>query len=233
MPQILAGRRRGRATLFVTVLNVHDHRKQLRPMLEGFVAFSQTHPDAVLLVKASTPHRGVSINHVLLHEQIAEPGAHPRMLVSDRVWITDDVLTRTEMEQLYDAGAFYLCTSHAEGQNLPLLEAMARGAVPVSVDHTAMADYIRPDNAVPIRSTRQPFGMRLSRRYGMTGLATHFVEAADVRMALAEAAALGEADYAARSAAACATVRNDYGTARLETVLHDLIARIAPVTALA
>lgn len=214
--------RDGPPVVFVTVLNLHDYRKQLRPMLEGFAAFAATRRNALLLVKASTPARGLRpINELLLAEQLSAPGERAPPLLSDRIWLTDDVLTREEMDLLHDVAAFAVCTAHAEGQNLPLLEAMGRGAVPVSVDHTAMADYVRQDNAVTVASTRRPFDLRLSRRYGMFGLETNFVSAADVHAALDAAMAMPAADYAARSAAALATVRDRYGAGRLLAAVRD------------
>ncbi len=211
-------------TLFVTILNVHDYRKQLRPMLQAFATFAHTHPGAILLVKCSTPAAGRhAINDLLRNEQISAPGEPVQTIVSDRIWITEDLLTRAEMTALYDAAAFYVCTAYAEGQNLPLLEAMGRGAVPVSVDHTAMADYIRPDNAVPIRSTRRAFDIRLTRRYGLFGLETNHVAVADVHAALVEAMAIGDTAYAARSAAALATVRDHFGASRLTAAVRDAV----------
>lgn len=213
-----------RPTLFVTVLNVHDYRKQHRPMLKAFATLAQAHPGALLLVKCLIPAAGRhAINDLLLHEQIATPGERPSSIVSDRIWITRDVLTRAEMTSLYDLAAFYICAAYAEGQNLPLLEAMGRGVVPVSADHTAMADYIRPDNAVLIRSTRGPFDIRLSCRYGLYGLDTNHVSAADALSALNDAMTLDDAAYAARSAASLATVRDQYGTNRLTTALRHVV----------
>ncbi|MBM9539078.1 glycosyltransferase family 4 protein, partial [Desulfobulbus alkaliphilus] len=108
-------------------------------------------------------------------------------MVSDRVWITDGVLTRAELNRLYDAATFYVCTSHAEGQNLPLLEAMARGVVPVTVDHTAMSDYISDNDAVVIPSRTRPLDIRLAARYRMYGVETNYVDADDVSSALQRA----------------------------------------------
>ena len=54
------------------------------------------------------------------------------------------------MDALYEAADFYLCTSIAEGQNLPMLEAMSFGVVPVSPRHTAMRDYLDNDNSVEV-----------------------------------------------------------------------------------
>ena len=60
------------------------------------------------------------------------------------------------MSALYCIADFYICTSAAEGQNLPLLEAMAHGSVPVSTGNTAMADYITADNAFQIAERSVP-----------------------------------------------------------------------------
>ncbi len=87
-----------------------------------------------------------------------------------------------------------------------------------------MADYIRPDNAVPVRSHRRPFDRRLARRYGMFGLETEFVDPGDVADALADALALSQTAYADRSAAASSTVRAQYGPAPLLAALREEIA---------
>ena len=96
-------------------------------------------------------------------------------LICERVLLTTDALSRAEMDCLYEAAAFYVCTSNAEGQNLPLIEAMGHGVVPVSVNHTAMRDYVTPENAIVIPSRSGPFTMRLTLRYGLYGLKHHIM----------------------------------------------------------
>ncbi len=195
-------------------------------MLDGFLAFSREHPDALLLLKASTPHRGVEpLCRLLYQEQLHLDSELFPPLVSERVWLTDQVLTRDGMNHLYDASSFYLCTSYGEGQNLPLLEAMGRGVVPISVDHTAMADYIRPDNAVVIPSEMGVFDRRLTNRYGMYGAMTHYCRGSDVEAAIGTAISLDADQYSLRSEAALETVRQQYGVPSLEAAIHDVIAR--------
>lgn len=214
--------------IFLTVFNVHDFRKQLRPMLEAFVQFSQDRPDAILLLKMSTPFRGKSpVNSQLLGEQITNAGSLAPPLVSDRVWITDQILTRDEMNHLYDISDFYLCTSQGEGQNLPLIEAMGRGIVPVSVDNTAMSGYVSEDDAVVIPSTEGPFDPRLAARYGMYGVNTFYVEAQDVRAGLQRAVQLDDEAFARRSSNALSTVRRVFGVAPFKTALDEVIARLS------
>lgn len=211
-------------TIYLSVFNVHDYRKQIEPLVEGFLRFAAHDPNAVLLLKMSTPHRAKRLaNRILLEEQISDAGRMVRPMVSDRVWITDGVLTRGEMNRLYDIASFYICTSHAEGQNLPLLEAMARGVVPVTVDHTAMADYISDNDAVVIPSHLRALDIRLADRYRMYGVTTNYVDADDVRLALQQASGMTNESYAHRSAAAWEEVRAQFG---LETFGERLRALI-------
>lgn len=213
--------------IFVSILNVHDWRKQLYPLLEGFIQVRDSCPNATLLIKASTPLKDKHpINSHVLGEQIEDSGSLPRPLVSDRVWITDEVFTREEMNALFDLGAFYVCTSYAEGQNLPLLEAMGRGSVPVSVNHTAMADYITQETGIVIHSEPRDFGPRLTARYGLLGLKTNFVMSPDVRDAIETASGLSQHNYARKSAAAMQIIRTEYGisplTKAIDRVINDL-----------
>lgn len=210
--------------LYLSVFNVHDYRKQIEPMLDGFLRFTEQNPNAVLLLKMSTPHRAKRLaNRILLEEQIADAGRIVSPMVSDRVWLTNDALTRKELITLFDAAAFYVCTSHAEGQNLPLLEAMGRGVVPISVNHTAMRDYITDNDAVVIPSHPRAMNIRLTSRYRMYGIDTNYVEAVDVEKALATANALSADTYAHKSAAAWEEVRTQFGSAPLEARLRALV----------
>ena len=207
--------------IFLAVLNVFDARKQLRPMLEAFIQLTLEHPNCYLLLKLSFPdYKTGDPNEAIFLHQVVERDHVAPILVSDRVLITSDVLSRDDLNALYDAGAFYVSTSHGEGQNLPLLEAMGRGMLPVSVDHTAMRDYIGPDDAVVIPSTLQPFTPRLSGRYGLRDTSTYFVSPRDVLAALREALALQDADYAVRSAAALEAVKQKFSAEPLRVAVE-------------
>lgn len=203
-----------RPEIFLSVFNVHDYRKQIEPMLTGFMRFLEQRPNALLLLKMTTPHRAKRLaNRILMEEQVSDAGRLIPPMVSDRIWLTDSVLTRNELNRLYDAATYYVCTSYAEGQNLPLIEAMGRGVVPVTVNHTAMSDYISENDAVVIPSEPRPLDIRLAARYRMFGTDTNYVAAEDVRASLERAVALEDADYAHRSSAAFEEVRNQFGLA--------------------
>ena len=132
--------------VYLAVLNPEDFRKNLDALLRGFHYFQQAHPDVFLIVKVLTGTQRLSL------EQVIADVIHNRVDVnsvfdSDNIVFINRFLPDEEMSALYCIADFYLCTSVAEGQNLPLLEAMAHGTVPVTTGNTAMADYIRPDNA--------------------------------------------------------------------------------------
>ena len=56
------------------------------------------------------------------------------------------------MTKLLQTANFYLCTSSTEGLNLPMIQAMSNGVVPISTRATAMADYINEKNAIVIEN---------------------------------------------------------------------------------
>ncbi|WP_271084269.1 hypothetical protein [Brevundimonas sp. NIBR11] len=215
-----------RTPIFVTIFNAHDYRKQIKPMLEGFLKFSRSHPGAILLCKMTTVDKHATVNEILLREQLIEADTLLPPMISERVWITRQVLTRPEMNALFDVADHYVCTSHAEGQNLPLIEAMGRGVVPVSVAGTAMDEYISEDTAVVVETERRPFSPRLTARYGLYGLETYFTSADRVQRALNRAVDLSDEDYAARSAAAWAMVKSHYGLERFKAAFDELTAKL-------
>jgi hypothetical protein len=212
--------------IFVSVFNAHDYRKQIAPMLRGFIEFTRNHPNAILLCKVTTVDRGSEINDVLFREQLLELDRLTPPLISEKIWLTRDVLTRDEMVALYDVADYYVCTSHAEGQNLPLIEAMGRGVVPVSTDGTAMDAYIDPETAVTIESERRPFGRRLTARYGLYGLQTNFTTPDMVCDALVRAHNLSDADYASLSEGALKRVKALYGLDRFAAIFKRLTERL-------
>lgn len=212
-------------TLFATVMNVHDFRKQLRPMLEGFIELSRDRDDALLLIKLTTPDRGkLTINEFIAMDQLTDPARLIPPMVSERILITDEFLTAAELSALYDVASFYCCTSYAEGQNLPLLEAMGRGVVPVSVDVTAMADYVDEGNGVVIASMPTPADHRLTDRYGMTDFLVAHVNPDDVAVALRRACDMGDGEYAQRSTMAARTIQEQFGTEALRAAIDRLSA---------
>lgn len=210
--------------IFLSVFNIHDMRKNAKAIVDGFVALSAERPDALLLLKVSTPHRGGEpINQIFMKEQLFNAGDMVAPLVSERIWINEHVLTRDELTSLYDLADFYVCTSYGEGQNLPLIEAMSRGVVPISVAHTAMAGYIRDENAVVIPSHEGPLDRKLTARYGLYGATTFYCDGQDAYRAMQQAVAIEPETYREMSGNAIRTVTETFGVAPFEAALRDIL----------
>ena len=142
----------GSLKVYLAILNPEDFRKNLDVMLKAFHYFSLNHPDAVLLVKALTSSSRFDILDVVSDVVTCKLGSGTSIL-SHNILFFNDYLSDEQMKSLYRMADFYLCTSIAEGQNLPLLEAMSHGVVPVTTGHTAMLDYIDKNNAIVIQDT--------------------------------------------------------------------------------
>jgi glycosyltransferase involved in cell wall biosynthesis len=213
--------------VFLSVFNPQDRRKQIKPLLEGFLRLLAHEPEAVLLLKTSSPDdTNATINRRLLNHQIADERELALPCVSDRVWITNATLSDEEMSDLYRVASFYVCTSYAEGQNLPVLEAMSHGVVPVSVDHTAMSDYIDNSNSVIIRSELRLAPPIIQKTYGMYGLEVYFVDVDNVLASLVRSATMTAEEYGGKSRLAIKAVANGYGPHVFERALSELKSRM-------
>ena len=217
--------------IFISIFNVHDFRKQIKPMVEAFADFSRSNPKSYLLLKVSCLDSEIlDIAYSLLGAQISDDGAMTPPLVSEKILLTTEVLSREQMNCLYDMASFYICTSHAEGQNLPILESMGRGVVPVSVNHTAMEEYIRADNAVVIPSSYRPMGPKMTARYGLYGIGTYYVNSHEVLAALRVAVGLADEQYSNLSSQAVQTVERQFGADPFCASVKSLVERVAALT---
>jgi glycosyltransferase involved in cell wall biosynthesis len=141
--------------IYLSVLNPEDFRKNLDALLRGFHYFSREHSDALLLVKVLTSSSRYDLWDIVANVVSNKLDAGSGM-ESANILFFSDFLADEAMAHLYSMADFYLCPSLCEGQNLPLLEAMAHGAVPVSTANTAMGDYINAGNAVVIEDLLVP-----------------------------------------------------------------------------
>lgn len=186
--------------IFLLVCNPHDHRKNLLNTIDGFLMGSG--PRDVLIIKLIVSNKQDYLLHSLWYALL--PHLHGAFaMFSERVMFVFDYLSEQRMEALYSLADFYLSASHCEGYNMPLLEAMSFGTVPVSNCNTAMTDYIDADNAVVIADkfymgflpgmagdiSGKAYGVAVSTRY-------------DIGRAVRTARALDDAIYSAKAQAA-------------------------------
>ncbi len=197
---------------FLTVVNPHDQRKNLRPLLEAFASFARENPDAILLVKSSAhDFTTYGINDLIFTHQLARQEEVLEAFISRNIWICNEKLSDDDLDRLYGLADYYICSPIAEGQNLPLLEAMLRGCIPITPCHTAMLDYITSENAVIIPSRRTEPSRHIRSVYNLETSEIDIVGTNDVLVALNAAWALIDEAEAALRAQAIRTVEQQFG----------------------
>jgi glycosyltransferase involved in cell wall biosynthesis len=202
--------------IFLSIFNPGDPRKNAAALILGFAEFLQrSRRDDLLIIKFVLDGSKGSLRRTLsdhLPKFFDEIGVPLSLIDCPNILLIRDQLSDDELSALYQAADFYICASGAEGQGLPVQEAMAAGLVPISTRETAMADYIGPENAVVMEAAPAQIPLQVSQAYGLHGLTWRLPGHQDIARALAEAVALSPADYARRSKAAVETIRSLFGT---------------------
>lgn len=211
--------------IYVALFNAYDYRKNIDSLIRGFDAFSREYPNAYLFLKVADEQKlDNGPNASVLHGQMSSPDSLVPSVSSRNIWLTRETLTREQLNTLFDVSRFYVCPAIAEGQNLPLIEAMARRSVPVSVRHTAMNDYIQEDNAVIMTHRTIPAPIGFAERYQMFGITLYKAGIEDVYDALVRSVAIPEDGYEKMATAAFDTVQTAFGTHRLSERLDQLLS---------
>lgn len=147
----------GGPALFVSQGNPGDGRKNLVTTMEGFGLYAADVSDAYLIVLAPPMSRQKLTDSM-------GPEAGERFgwgwWGSRNVFILPMHLSNQSQLALYGLADFFLNASRAEGQHVPLQEAIQAGCIPVSTRHTAMNEYLDEDASVVIRSEPKPRTLR-------------------------------------------------------------------------
>jgi glycosyltransferase involved in cell wall biosynthesis len=134
------------STIFFSVLNPFDRRKQINLMLTAFQSALSKNQNMILIVKLVIDNIGTTLGNI----QEILPAYYGFHGENDRIIFIGETLTKSQMVKLMQKADFYLCTSSTEGLNLPMIESMFHGVVPVSPKASAMADYIHEENSIVI-----------------------------------------------------------------------------------
>jgi glycosyltransferase involved in cell wall biosynthesis len=202
-------------SVFLSIFNPHDPRKNPGPMLAGFQRYCQKHQqNDLLIIKILVDDKYNTFSDVLrviLPRRCRESLVSFDLMDCKNIILVCGFMTDAEMSRLYCASDFYVCTSNAEGQNLPLLEAMVRGVVPISPATTAMADYLTRDNSVVLKTTESPIYDSAASAYGLFDTHWDEVSTDEVALGLERARSLEGDELQAKQAAAIETVKDNYG----------------------
>jgi glycosyltransferase involved in cell wall biosynthesis len=139
---------------FINV-SAFDPRKNIPGLLRAWLRATSRDDDAALLIKLSC-HLPGSRRLVDFQLDMAQAAVGKSLEDAAPVRLRFDVLSNGDMARLYAAGTHYVSMSHGEGWDLPMMEAVASGLIPVAPDHSAYPAYLDPSVAHVIPSVVAP-----------------------------------------------------------------------------
>jgi len=216
--------------IFLSVFNPHDPRKNPGAMLAGFQRYvREGRQNDLLVIKILVDdnyNKFSDVLRVILPRRCAESLNSFDFIDCKNIVLVCGLMTDQEMGRLYSAADFYLCTSNAEGQNLPLLEAMARGALPISPATTAMADYICDDNAIVLPTTEGAVYDSVATAYGLQETVWDEVLTGEVAAGLERARSLHRDTIEVKRGAAVKSVRDRYAPEIVSNLVQQRLGAI-------
>jgi glycosyltransferase involved in cell wall biosynthesis len=135
--------------IYTAIFNPYDLRKNWNDIVGAFIWAFREVPDATLILKIV--HYSLVEGAIALLSDLAKHGEF-----KCRIILIHGMLPDEEYSTLIQATSYAVNASHAEGQCLPLMEFMSAGRPAVAPRHTAMLDYLTPDNAFIVRSFEKP-----------------------------------------------------------------------------
>jgi glycosyltransferase involved in cell wall biosynthesis len=135
--------------VYVSIFSPRDGRKNWQDLLTGFASALHDCADATLIVKLITKERAMVEKVLDFYRGV---GLSHRCKI---VFITD-YLPDEQMLSLVRAAAYYLTTTRAEGNCLPLMNYLAAGRPGVSPSHTAIGDYFSDDIGLTVPWQPEP-----------------------------------------------------------------------------
>lgn len=134
--------------VYTAVFNPNDGRKNWHDLISAFCFAFRDDPQVTLLMKL--------VHHDAAHAcQLAWTEMRKLAPYRCRVVAVHGFLDAGTYRHLVAHSSYIVNTAHGEGQCLPLMEFMSAGKPAIAPDHTAMADYLRPDNAFLLRSSEE------------------------------------------------------------------------------
>ena len=148
MPRSSESRLNLSGVVYTSIFNPTDGRKNWEDLLTGFLYALKDCEDATLVLKLITNQPEVDEIWNFYH-RIDIPHRCKVVFVSD--FLTDEQLV-----ELAGATTYYITTTRAEGNCLPLMNYLAAGRPGISPCHTAIADYFGRDIGFVVESHPEP-----------------------------------------------------------------------------
>jgi glycosyltransferase involved in cell wall biosynthesis len=136
-------------TIYTTVLNPLDGRKNWEDIITAFCHALAEKPDATLILKFTNKSTNEWLDR-LVEILLSLPKHQCRILMLNG-FIDDESYANLARSTSYTVNA-----STGEGQCLPLMEYMSAGCPAISPKHTGMEDYINSSNAFIVSASLEP-----------------------------------------------------------------------------
>lgn len=135
--------------VYTSIFNPADGRKNWNDLITGFLSALGDREDATLVIKliTSNPKAVQAVLDCYNHLDIPH---------RCRVVVIHDYLSEAQLVELAQASTFYLQTTKAEGNCLPLMNYLAAGRPGISPCHSAIADYFDDGVGFVIDSHPEP-----------------------------------------------------------------------------
>lgn len=204
---------------FIQILNPHDSRKNLKKTVKAFHAFHHRNPNSVLILKLTSPEKNAAV-YEILRWFIDDSHA----LDANGVYFTTDYIPEAEKATFMRLFDYYVSPSRAEGQNLPLQEAMASGLVPITTKNTAMNDYIDDGNSIIIPSVLKEVTHLCTSDSSIWGFDWHDCTEIDIYNAFNRASQLTSKDLELKQKAAIAIIEQKYSYAAVHKLMLNALS---------
>ena len=137
-------------TVYTTVLNPMDNRKNWHAILTSFCWAFRDDPSVTLLFK--TTHHDLESYRIELLTLLSRLAPF-----SCRIILIHSFLEKEQYDNLIKVTDFYVNASTCEGLCLPLMEFLSSGKPVIAPNNTAMQDYLNLDYSLIIDSSAEPW----------------------------------------------------------------------------
>jgi hypothetical protein len=203
--------------VYTSIFNPDDGRKNWQDLLTSFLYAIGDQEDATLIVKLIT-HRQESAQRII--EYYRQRDIPHRC----KVGFVVDFLDEQQMQQLAQASTYYLQTTKAEGNCLPLMNFLSAGRPGISPCHSAISDYFDEQVGFVIDSRPEPavWPHDPQLRFRTTWGRVVWPSAVDAIRRSYDEATKGDGGYQRRSQAARERMRNWASLERVEARVRDI-----------
>lgn len=133
--------------VYTAVFNPNDGRKNWIDLISAFCFAFRDNPNVTLLMKLI--HHDPSLGCGPVWHEMKKLSPYRCRIVAIQGYLDTKIYRK-----LVANSTFIVNSAYGEGQCLPLMEFMSAGKPAIAPDHTAMADYLCPDNAFVVRSNK-------------------------------------------------------------------------------